>query len=76
VTRAHQQRRAQGFLHIADPSAGGSERQMRTPGAMRDAAGFHNMTEEAEVGEIKAHGSAFATNEGFLFRTLIALGLY
>jgi hypothetical protein len=34
--------------------------------AMRDAASLHDMAEQAEVGEIEAHGDTFGFNEGRL----------
>jgi hypothetical protein len=38
---------------------------MRAFGAVGDAAGFDNMAEQAEIGEIKAHGGAT-----FVFREI------
>ena len=54
---ARQQRRAERLLHAADPRARRGKRKMRAFRAMRDAARLDDVAEQAQVGEVKAHGS-------------------
>ena len=60
LASAHQQRRAQRALHVADARGRRGERKMRALCAVRDAARFHDMTEQAEIGEVETHEKAFA----------------
>jgi hypothetical protein len=57
---AHQQRGAERLLHVADARGGCGEREMRALGAARDAAGLDHVPEQAEIGQIEAHGSRTA----------------
>ena len=73
LTSAHQQRRAERLLHVADARGGGGQREMRAFGAVRDAAGFDHVAKQAEIGEVEAHGRlrfagrfAFEFDEGKL----------
>ena len=50
-----QQRRAERYLHIADASARRGDREMRPLSAVGDAAGFDNIKEQPQIGEIEAH---------------------
>jgi hypothetical protein len=63
---AHQQRRTERVLHVADARAGGGKRKIGAFGAMRDAAGFDNVAKQAQIGEVEGHGSAFVHDEGRL----------
>ena len=55
LATARQERHAEYGLHIADAGRRRGEREMRTLGAVRDAAGFNHMAKQAEVDQVKAH---------------------
>ena len=59
---AHQKRGTKRVLHVADAGGGGRQRQIGALGAMRDAAGIDHVAEQAEIGEIKAHGDRSLRN--------------
>ena len=52
---ARQQRRAKRLFHVANAGRGGAEREMRPLGAVRDAAGFGDVAEQAKVDQVKPH---------------------
>ena len=52
---AIQQRSAELDLHVADPRARGGHGQVHALGAGGDAAGFHDVQEELEVGQVETH---------------------
>ena len=52
---AIQQRGAELDLHVADPRARRRHCQVHALGAGGDAAGFHDVQEQLEVGEVEAH---------------------
>ena len=52
---AIQQRRAELDLHVADPRARGGDGEVHALGAGGDAAGFHDVQEQLEIGQIEAH---------------------
>ena len=56
LAAADQQRRAERLLHVADAGAGRRQRQMRAFRAMGDAARLDDVAEQAQVGEVEAHG--------------------
>jgi hypothetical protein len=55
LAAAHEKRRAEGFLHVADARRGGGQRQMGALGAVRDAAGLDHMAKQTEIDEIEMH---------------------
>ena len=57
---AHQQRRAERLLHVADAGAGGRQRQIGALRAVGDAAGIDDVAKQAQISEVKSHGSSFA----------------
>jgi hypothetical protein len=57
---AHQQRGAERLLHVADARGGCGEGEMRALGTAGDAARFHHVAEQAEIGQIETHGSALS----------------
>ena len=54
---AHQQGGAERVLHVADARRRGGEREVGALRAVRDAAGVDDVAEQAQIGEIEAHGS-------------------
>ena len=71
---AHQQSGAERLLHVADAGRGRRQREVGALGAVGDAAGVDDVAEQAQVGEIEAHGPACATfefDEGRLRQILI-----
>jgi hypothetical protein len=50
-----EQGRAQGVFHVADAGGGRPQSQMGPRRAMRDAAGFDDVTKQREVREVKTH---------------------
>src|SRR3546814_8839139 len=50
-----QQRNAERLLHAANAGARRGEGHVRPVGAMRDAAGFGDMQEQAQIRQIEAH---------------------
>src|SRR5215211_8782970 len=61
---ALQQWHVEHLLHAADACAGRCQGKVRALGAVRDAAGLGDVAEQAEIGEIEAHGRAYAPAEG------------
>lgn len=61
---ALQQRHVEHLLHAADARAGRRQGKVRALGAVRDAAGLGDVAEQAEIGEIEAHGRAYVQAEG------------
>src|SRR5258708_30682908 len=53
---AHEQRRPQRVLHVANARAGCGQRQMRALRTARDAARLDHVAKEAEIGQVEAHG--------------------
>jgi len=47
---------AQGLLHVANAGRGGRERKVRALGPPGDAARFHDMAKQPEIGQIETHG--------------------
>ena len=50
-------RGAERVLHVADAGRGGREREVGALGAVGDAAGIDDVAEQAQIGEIEAHGT-------------------
>ena len=61
---ALQQRHVEHLLHAADACAGRRQCKVRALGAVRDAAGLGDVAEQAEIGEVEAHGQAYVRTEG------------
>src|SRR5690242_7667123 len=61
LATTRQEWHAEHIFHVADARRGGGERQMRAFGAVGDAAGFDDVTEQAQIREIETHrkGSSF-----------------
>jgi hypothetical protein len=66
LAAAHQERRSERLLHVADARRGGRERKVRPVGAVRDGACLDDVAEEAEIDEIEVHAAfrAFVGREG------------
>src|SRR6516162_3704116 len=57
LAAARQQRHAEHVFHVADARRGGGERQMRAFGAVCNAAGFDDVAEQTEIGEVETQCS-------------------
>ena len=55
LTSAHQQRRAQCLLHVADSGGGRGQREMRALRPAGDAAGLDHVTKQAQIDEVETH---------------------
>ena len=55
LTSAHQQRRAQRLLHVADAGGGRGQREMRALRPAGDAAGLDHVAKQAQIGEVESH---------------------
>jgi hypothetical protein len=64
---AHEQRRAQRFLHVANARACGRQREMRALGTAGDAPRLDHVAKHAQIGEVEAHGLAVRASGSFKF---------
>ena len=76
LARAHEERGAERLFHVADACGSCRQREVRPLGASGDAAGFHDVAKQAEVGEVEAHGfPSSSTKESYAKYRLSAKSL-